>query len=165
MVHLFPSRSYTARLGSTDPVVWERLQQNTELRDTLVSVRTNKLFTGQVASGKFKLISSRIGKGAFCTMEGDFTAADGSGTIRFRVHKAFRILILVWAALIVGLVAFMVWQRGVSHGWILAVQVLEAFAFLVIIHFAIEGLFRSLAKSGLKSLTELLGLVDLTEAM
>ncbi len=164
MISLFPSKTFNVRLSSNDPSAWTRLRESTELRDSLVSVRTSKTFIGQVRASYFKLISSRIGHGAFCTLEGKFTTSGGSGTIHIEVHKAFRILIGCWTLAVGGLIAFTVWQRGFSTGWIVAVQIVEVIVFIIIIRFVvIGGLFRSLVKSGMEALTTILGLVDVTE--
>lgn len=161
MIRVFPTKTITARLVSNDPSAWTRLRENTELRDSLMSVRTNKTFVGQVRTGYFKLISSRIGRGAFCTLEGRFTAPDGSGTIHIEVHKAFRILMIAWLLAIVGL---MIWAwsiQGTSLNWVPLIQAAKLIVTLVIIRFvAIEWLFRSVTKRGMEALTPLLGLVE-----
>lgn len=161
MIRVFPTRTFAARLVSNDPSAWTRLRENTDLRDSLISVRTNKTFIGQVRTGYFKLISSHIGRGAFCTLEGRFTAADGSGTIHIEVHKAFRILMIAWLLVIASL---MIWgwsvqDTSLNRGPL--IQVGEFIVLLLIIRFvAIEWLFRSLAKSGMEALAPLLGLVE-----
>lgn len=160
MIRVFPTKTFTARIVSNDPSAWTRLRENTELRDSLISVRTNKTFVGQVRTGYFKLISSRIGRGAFCTLEGRFTAPDGSGTIHFEVHKAFRILMIAWLLVIVGLMIWAWSMKGTSLNWIPLIQTAEFIVLLALIRFvAIEWLFRSVAKSGMEAITPLLGLI------
>lgn len=164
-MHIFPTTTYSAHIRGDGPSAWANLRACTELRDSLVTIRTAKLFIGQVGQGLFKLISSRIGVGAFCTMEGDFTTPSGSGTIRFRVHLAFRVLIGCWALAIGGLIGFMVWRRGFSTGGILALQIVEVIVFGAILRFVIiGGLFRSLVKSNMEALAPLLSLVDVHES-
>lgn len=161
MIRLFPSKTYSVRLVANDSSVWVRLREDTELQDSLVTVLTSKTFIGQIRPGQFKLISSRIGRGAFCTFEGMFNALDGSGRIHVQVHKAFRILILVWPLLPVCGLAYAFYAHGPAEG---VRQLLMIVALLLMIRFIyIEWLFRSVAKSGLDALAVLLGLVDVKE--
>lgn len=160
MIRFFPAKTYSARLSSTEPAAWERLRQHTELREVLSSVRTSKTFIGRVRPGHFKLITSTIGRGAFCTMEGDFQAADGSGTIRFRIHTAFKALMLFWLAGISGYLIYLAWKHGFHQGWIHAVQVLEIIGFFLLLRFILRRFFYTLVESGLESLRSVLGLVD-----
>ena len=165
MIRVFPSKTFTARLVSNDPSAWTRLRENTELRDSLISVRTNKTFVGQVSTGYFKLISSRIGRGAFCMLEGRFAAPDGTGTIHIEVHKAFRILMIAWLVVMVGLMIWAAFMQGSSLNRVPLIQAAEFVVLLVIVRFvAIEWLFRSVAKNGMEAITPLLGLVEVSES-
>jgi hypothetical protein len=157
----FPSKIFCAKLSVNDPSVWTHLQECTELRDSLVTVRTDKTFIGQVRPGQFNLISSRIGLGAFCTLEGRFTSSDLSGTIHIQVHKVFRILILIWLILPAGALTYGFWSQGPMIGLLQVLNVSVALLFLRFV--VIELLFRWSVKNGLKALTTVLRLVDVKE--
>jgi hypothetical protein len=157
---VFPSKRYHAQLGDSGATAWVRLRQVTHVRDTLVSTSTiGKRFIGQVQPGRFKLIRSAIGKGAFCTFTGDFNGI--SGTIDVQIHKAFRILMTIWLVLMVFvIIVFSLFQHGLSTG----LYQLVMLTFTVIgLRFLLERLFRSMATAGLRELSEVLALEHVSE--
>ncbi len=162
MFRLFPERNYSARLAPNEPAAWERLRTNTELRDTLITVRTSKAFIGQVRPGTFKLISSEIGRGAICTMEGQF-GQDGSGSVRLRMHMAFRVMMVILLLMPVAAIPLTFFTNGPrAAAW----QIPMAVVGLIFVRFVFFGsLFKSRAKSGLAILAAVLGLTDVKEVV
>ena len=95
MKSFFPSRTFEFHLNEHNPQVWERLKNNTERSNSLVSMITNRKFIGTVEVGHFRLISSVKGKGALCIIEGNVLENSQVGIINIHVHKVFKVLIFI----------------------------------------------------------------------
>jgi hypothetical protein len=78
MLNLFPLRDFEFKLNEATPEIWEQLKNKTEIRSSLVTVKTTKPFIGQVEKDKFKVITSTIALGALCIFEGEFNGLHGS---------------------------------------------------------------------------------------
>ncbi len=66
---VFPSKDYKFELYIDAEKPIEQLKRETDSSINLVSYHTNKAFIGQVEFPHFKIISSAIGRGAFCVMK------------------------------------------------------------------------------------------------
>ena len=66
-----------AELRSDYSISMENLKSNTDITDSLTSDWTNKAFRGQVTENGFKIISSEIGRGAICVLNGKFDGKNG----------------------------------------------------------------------------------------
>lgn len=90
---LFPTKELRFRLVNDQAETIDRLNRRTERSDSFISQFTDKSFRGLINGNKFKLISSAIGKGAFCVMTGQINSVDGS--VKVEINKVFRILLTI----------------------------------------------------------------------
>ena len=90
---LFPTKELKFRLLKDKAETLDKLNRRTERSENLTSQFTDKSFRGQINRNEFKLISSVIGKGAFCVMSGQINSVDGS--VKVEIHKIFRILLTI----------------------------------------------------------------------
>lgn len=130
------------------------LKRNTKLTDNLISSHTDKKFIGQVNDSGFKIISSEIGRGAFCVFVGEFQ--DSLGKLEIRIHNAFKIMlsiILSYPFVGFGLIAY-------NQGFLEAIKFLPILIVgLLFIRFVfIELSFRFISKTGLNKLIKTLGI-------
>lgn len=91
---LFPSDKFKVELQNESQIAMAKLKSNTKLTNSLVSEWGVKQdFMGQVNDSGFKVILSLVGFGALCILIGQFQ--NKNGTLQIRVHKAFKILIII----------------------------------------------------------------------
>ncbi|RLZ06382.1 hypothetical protein [Faecalibacter macacae] len=90
---IFPSSIYEFSLIDDQNETIERLNRRTENSDNLISKITNKSFIGKIDKNKFKIISSDIGKGAFCTLNGQIN--NKIGEVVVEINKPFKILLSI----------------------------------------------------------------------
>lgn len=90
---IFPSSIYEFTLIDDQNETIERLNRRTENSDNLISKITNKSFIGKIDKNKFKIISSDIGKGAFCTLNGQIN--NKIGEVVVEINKPFKILLSI----------------------------------------------------------------------
>ena len=90
---LFPTKELEFKLLNDQTETLERLNRRTERSDNLMSQFTDKSFRGIINGNEFKLISSAIGKGAFCVMSGQINSVNGS--VKVEINKVFRILLII----------------------------------------------------------------------
>ncbi|MDH7448389.1 hypothetical protein [Aquimarina sp. 2201CG14-23] len=128
------------------------MKRRTEKSENLTSSHTDKSFRGIINGNEFKLISSAIGKGAFCVMNG--TIESDSGNVKVEIHKVFRILLSIFLLFpIIGLVAITV--SGAEE--FSPILILVVIGQTLIIRYAFIGLtFRFLSKESLNKLRDVL---------
>lgn len=90
---IFPVKKHYFTLHDTQAETLERLKRRTEKSESLTSNFTDKSFRGIIDRNTFQLISSKIGKGAFCVMKG--TIETHTGYVTIEIHKVFRILLSI----------------------------------------------------------------------
>jgi hypothetical protein len=160
-MELFPSKNYSVRLRANDAAVWERLRSLTEPRDFLGSVPTKKHFIGRVKPNAFKVISSQLGRGAFCTVEGHFTDGMHEGKIRVEINKPFRLLMVIFLLMSIGALVFIFLTRpplaGLRQALMLALLLL--FARFVVV----ELTFRMLSGNCMTGLKKVLEVIEINE--
>jgi len=156
---LFPWKKYEVKLVKENPDIWNKLKNETQISNSLVTVITKKAFIGKVGNGNFRIISSVIGKGAFCVFEGKFDGETGS--IEVQVHKAFRILILIWSLLPILAIITSIYIDGFFYS--IGIIIIFVIILLVIRFVLIELLFKSVSKSGLEKLKNIMGIIEIKE--
>ena len=92
-MNIFPTIEKKFKLIDDQEETLNRLQRRTEKSENLTSQYTNKSFRGMINGNEFKVISSIIGKGAFCVLTGKINAE--SGHVKVEIHKAFRIILSI----------------------------------------------------------------------
>ena len=104
---IFPTKELQFKLIDSQEITLDRLKRRTEKSRNLTSDYTNKAFRGIIDGNSFKIISSSIGKGALCVLNGTINTKSGNLTVT--VHKAFKVLfsILMCLPLIAVLIAFL----------------------------------------------------------
>lgn len=90
---IFPEKEYTFKLLSSQEDTLDRLNRRTEYSGYLSSYWTEKSFRGEIKKNYFKIISSKVGSGAFCTLEGEININDGF--VKIKVHRVFKILLSI----------------------------------------------------------------------
>jgi hypothetical protein len=149
---LFPTKQKYFKLFDNQTETLNRLQRRTEKSKNLISKHTDKSFCGTIDGNKFKLISSTIGKGAFCVMTGEINTE--KGYVNVEIHKVFRVFLSIFLCLpIIGFPILMLTGIEKFSPILILIVVLQVF----IIRFFFIGLaFRYLSNYSLKILRDVL---------
>jgi hypothetical protein len=157
MSDFFPSKYYTIEITNDPKKALDRLKENTLNRARLVSERTDKRFIGKVDDTEYRVISSVIGKGAFCVLQGHIDPNTGSGTLSIEIHKAFKVLVSIWSFLPIGAAIYCLVNGRFADAFLPLVFLL--FVWLI----GIKLLFNFLYPRSLEELVEVLDISDYQE--
>ncbi len=154
---LFPKRNFIVELSESNSIAMAELKRNTDITDSLISDWTKKAFRGQVNESGFKIISSEIGRGAICVLNGKF---DGkTGEIEVRIHKAFKVMFSILMLMPIigfGIVAL---TSGMEESLGIIIPMVMG---IVFVRFALMELsFHFVSKVGLNKLTQIIGIKTL----
>lgn len=151
-MNLFPTKELNFKLIDDQGETLNRLMRRTEKSENLTSQNTDKSFRGIVNGSQFKIISSAIGKGAFCVMTGEINV--NTGYVKVEIHKVFRALLSVILCFpIIGIVAMAISKTEDFS----AVLVLVAIGQILMIRYVfIELAFWFLSKESLNRLRDVL---------
>lgn len=149
---LFPSSAYTFKLYGDEKEAIDRLKRRTEPSESLSSQRTEKSFLGKINGNSFKIISSEIGRGAFCVLSGKIE--NNVGTLKLEINKPFQVLLgimICFPILATGL-SFVI---GTTEDLIALplIGILQAFFIRFVV---IEIAFKLLSKHSLNRLSDVL---------
>lgn len=151
-MEIFPSQVYEFGLINGQNETLERLKRRTEESDSLTSKLTEKSFLGKVSGNRFRIISSAIGKGTFCTMTGFISYEKGE--VKLEINKPFKILLTI--LMILPFIAFITQVFSASEEFN-PVFILVFLGQVLIIRFLFIGLFfKILSKQSLKRLSDVL---------
>ena len=75
---IFPTKELNFKLIDDQAKTLNRLSRRTEKSENMTSQYTGKSFRGIINGNEFKIISSTIGKGAFCVMTGKIESESGN---------------------------------------------------------------------------------------
>jgi hypothetical protein len=89
-MNFFPTKKYEFNLIGQKEETLDRLKRRTEKSNYLTSQWTDKTFRGKITGNEFRIISSTIGKGAFCVLSGRIDSENG--IVNVEINKAFKIL-------------------------------------------------------------------------
>lgn len=92
-MEIFPTKELKFELIGNQDEALERLRRGTEKSENLTSQFTDKSFRGKIDGTSFKIISSTIGRGAFCVMTGEISS--DQGIVKVEINKIFRILLSI----------------------------------------------------------------------
>jgi hypothetical protein len=92
-MNIFPTKEQEFKLIGDQTETLNRLNRRTEKSENLTSQYTDKSFRGIINGNQFKIISSAIGKGAFCVMTGEINT--DKGFVKIEIHKVFKILLSI----------------------------------------------------------------------
>ncbi len=150
---IFPTKNLNFKLIDNQSDTLNRLNRRTEKSENLTSQYTDKSFRGIINGNEFKLISSAIGKGAFCVMTGAIESK--KGIVKIEIHKVFRVLLSIFLLFpIIGFVAITVSGTKEFSPILILVTIVQ----VLIIRYAFIGLaFKYLS---MKSLNRLRNVLD-----
>lgn len=157
---IFPSDEYEVELKNDISTGIKELKLNTKLSNSLASEwGVKEAFIGWVDNNGFKIISSIVGFGAFCTLTGRFQ--NKKGTIKIKVHKAFQILLsflMLFPFIGFGILVFL---NGLQTSIDLIIPLI---LLLLFIRFLLLGLtYKFISKMGLNRLIEIIGITKLDQ--
>lgn len=154
---IFPASNYSFKIIGEQTESLERLKRRTQISESLSSKITDKSFLGTINNNSFKIISTEIGKGAFCVLNGEVT--NKNGTVNVEINKAFQILLFILLCLpIAGLIA----QLFTQELNLFLVFIVVAIGQILMIRFIfIELAFRRLSKRSLNRLIDVLDIESL----
>lgn len=153
---IFPTSDYSFKLLGEPIESFERLKRRTLISDSLSSKITDKSFLGIINNNSFRLISSEIGRGAFCVLNGEII--DKNGTIKIEINKPFQILLSVILCLPIVVLISQLFSQD-SHLFLLLVVALGQI--LIIRFMFIEIAFKKLSKNSLNRLSDVLDIESL----
>ena len=158
-MNIFPKSVYTFKIIGEETETLERLKRRTEASESLTSKITDRSFIGIIKENTFRIISSEIGKGAFCVLTGKIVNKDGQ--VEVEINKAFRILLSVFLCFpFVGLIAQFFSNTEEFSLIFILVAILQL---LMIRYVFIEFAFRRFSKSSLSKLSDVLDIDHLTK--
>jgi len=151
-MEIFPSQVYEFGLINGQDETLERLKRRTEESDSLTSKLTEKSFIGNVSGNRFRIISSTIGKGTFCTMTGFISYEKGE--VKLEISKPFKILLTI--LMILPFIVFLAQVFSASQEFS-PVFILVFLGQVLIIRFFFIGLFfKILSQQSLSRLSDVL---------
>ncbi|CAM3509778.1 hypothetical protein [Flavobacterium chungbukense] len=149
---IFPTSNYSFKLIGETTESLERLKRRTLISESLSSKITDKSFLGIIGNNNFTLISSEIGKGAFCVLNGEII--NKNGTVKIEINKPFQVLLSVILCLPIAGLIFQLFSQE-AHLFLLFIAV--ALGQILIIRFVfIEIAFKRLSKNSLNRLNDIL---------
>lgn len=149
---IFPTKEISFQLIDSQDETLDRLKRRTEQFKNLTSQYTDKSFRGKINGAGFKIISSAIGRGAFCVLIGEI--ASYQGKVRVEIHKVFKVLLsIILVFPVIGLIIALInGTEDFSPIFIIAAILQVLFIRLVFIGLA----FRFLSKSSLNRFRDVL---------
>lgn len=151
-MNIFPIKERKFMLIGDQEDTIDRLNRRTEKSENLTSAFTEKSFRGTINKNEFKIISSVIGKGAFCVMIGKINPENGY--VKVEIHKGFRILLSVFLCLpVIGMIALILTKSKDFSPILIVVMILQ----ILLIRYVFVGLaFHFLSKDSLNRLRDVL---------
>ncbi|AXB57295.1 hypothetical protein [Flavobacterium fluviale] len=154
---ILPTSNYNFKILGEPTESLERLKRRTQISENLISKMTDKSFIGTINNNKFRIISSEIGKGSFCVLNGEIT--NKHGIVNVEINKPFQILLCILLCLpAVGLIAQFLTQEANLFLLFTAVAIMQV---LMIRFIFIELAFRRLSKTSLNRLSDVLDIESL----
>ncbi|KIC02783.1 hypothetical protein OA88_06560 [Flavobacterium sp. JRM] len=154
---LFPTSDYTFKIIGEETNALDRLQRRTEFSENLTSKITDKSFRGIVKNNTFRIISSEIGRGAFCVLTGEIK--NQNGQVHVEINKAFRIILSIFLCFpFLALISQIIFSEEKFTIIFIVVAILQV---VMIRYFFIELAFRRFSKSSLNKLSDVLDIEQL----
>ena len=151
-MNIFPTKELEFKLIDDQAETLNRLNRRTEKSKNLTSQYTNKSFRGMIDGNEFKIISSVIGKGAFCVMTGKINSDNGN--VKVEIRKVFRILLsIILCFPVIGIVALLLSDAKEFS----PILILVVIGQVLMIRYVFIGLaFKFLSKASLNRLRDVL---------
>jgi hypothetical protein len=153
-MNIFPTKEQEFKLIDTQEETLDRLNRRTEKSENLTSANTDKSFRGIINGNEFKIISSVIGKGAFCVMTGKINSKNGH--VKIEIHKVFKVLLsIILCFPIIGISVAILTGKEDFH----PVFILVIIAQILFIRYVFIGMaFKFLSRESLNRLRDVLDL-------
>ena len=145
-MNIFPTKQLEFKLIDDQAETLNRLERRTEKSKNLTSQYTDKSFRGIINGNEFKIISSTIGKGAFCVMSGKVNSENGH--VKVEIHKVFKILLSIFLCFPIISIIIMIISK--SQNFSLFMILIMIGQILMIRYVFINLAFRLLSKVNLK---------------
>ena len=151
-MNIFPTKEQEFKLIDDQAETLNRLNRRTEKSENLTSQRTDKSFRGIINGNEFKVISSVIGKGAFCVMTGKINSDNGN--VKVEIHNVFKILLSIFLCFpIIGMIVLILSKAQEFSPILILVMIGQ----ILIIRYAFIGLsFKFLSKESLNRLRDVI---------
>jgi len=151
-MNIFPTKELNFKLTDSQDETLDRLKRRTGHSENLTSQFTDKSFRGKIIGTGFQIISSAIGRGAFCVMTGEIS--NDQGKVKVEIHKVFKVLLSIFLMFpIIGLLIMTVSETEDFSPILILVTIGQ----ILIIRYAFIGLaFRFLSKSSLNRFRDVL---------
>lgn len=151
---IFPTKELNFKLIDDPSETLDRLNRRTEKSENLTSQYTDKSFRGIINGNEFKIISSAIGKGAFCVMTG--VIESDNGNVKVEIHKVFRMLLsMILLFPIIGLFAIVLTKAQEFTSILILVTIGQ----ILVVRYIFIGLaFKFLSRVSLNKLRDVLDL-------
>jgi hypothetical protein len=149
---IFPTSHYTFKLYGDEKESIERLKRRTEPSESFGSQRTEKSFLGKIDGNSFKIISSEIGRGAFCVMSGKIE--NNVSFVNVEINKPFRVLLSIILCLPILGLGLSLLLGNIED--VLIIPFVAIFQIIIIRFIAIELAFKFLSKKSLNRLSDVL---------
>ncbi|MBB4803362.1 hypothetical protein HNP37_003437 [Flavobacterium nitrogenifigens] len=154
---IFPTNNYSFKLVGEPIESLERLKRRTLISESLSSKITDKSFIGIIGDNNFSIISSEIGRGAFCVLTGEIISKNG--IVKIEINKPFQILSAILLCLPIAGFIFQLFSQDI-HLFLLFLIV--ALGQILIIRFLFIGVaFKRFSKNSLNRLTDVLDIESL----
>lgn len=151
-MNIFPTKEKKFKLIDDQTETLNRLNRRTEKSKNLTSQYTDKSFRGIINRNEFKIISSVIGKGAFCVMTGEINSDNGN--VKVEIHKFFRILLSIFLCFpVIGMIALILSKAQELSPILILVMIGQT---LMIRYVFIGIAFKLLSKDSLNRLRDVL---------
>lgn len=151
---IFPKKSFIIEFSNDRVVTINKLLDNTEISESLVSKHTNKEFIGEIYDDGFKIISSEIGRGALCVFIGELQ--DSYGNLEIRIHKAFKIMFSILVLMHFIALGIIIFTNGFEN---LVKMIVSLIISILLIRFVfLEFSFRKTSKIGINKLDKIIGI-------
>lgn len=149
---IFPVKELRFKLIDDQNKSLDRLNRRTERSERLTSRITDKTFLGLIKENEFKLITSSVGRGAFCVMTG--IVEPENGKVKVEIHKVFQVLLsFILCFPILGMLVLIV-TRAIAFSPILILVVIGQ---ILMIRYLFIGLaFSFLSKESLSRLRDVI---------
>lgn len=149
---IFPTIEKQFKLYDSKAETLNRFKRRTEKSENLTSQYTDKSFRGIILENDFKVISSVIGKGAFCVMKGEINS--NYGKVKVEIHKFFKIILSIFLCFpILGMIVLIITKAQNFSPILILVMIGQ----ILIIRFVfIELAFKFLSKDSLNRLRDVL---------
>ncbi|MCZ4409473.1 hypothetical protein O3Q51_11680 [Cryomorphaceae bacterium 1068] len=149
---IFPETELNFKLNDGQDETLDRLKRRTDYSANLTSQYTDKSFRGKIVGTRFQIISSDIGRGAFCVLTGEISS--DTGKVKVEIHKVFKVLLsIILLFPVIGLTITLANGTEDFSPLFMVGVVLQ----ILFIRFVFIGLaFRFLSKSSLNRLRDVL---------